>query len=56
MKHLYACDILNHPYIKNEEDTKKLINILNTTDSFEVNEGESYIIRRTLSGSWVWIK
>lgn len=56
MKHLYACDILNHPYIKNEEDAKKLINILNTTDSFEVNEGESYIIRRTLSGSWVWDK
>ena len=56
MKHLYACNILNHPYIKNEEDVKKLIHILNTTDSWEINEGESYIIRRTLSGSWVWDK
>jgi hypothetical protein len=56
MKHLYSCNILNHPYIKNEDDVKKLINILNTSDSYEVDEGESYIIRRTLSGSWVWDK
>jgi hypothetical protein len=56
MKHLYACNILKHPYIKTEDDVKNLINILNTTPNWIVNKGESYVIRRTLSGTWVWDK
>ena len=56
MKHLYSINILNHPYIKTEDDVKNLINILNKGNNFSVNSGESYIIRRTLSNSWVWDK
>ena len=56
MKHLYAINILQHPYLKSEEQVKNLFNILTTTNNWIVNEGESYVIRRTLSGSWVWDK
>ncbi len=56
MKHLYAINILTHPYLKDETQVKNLFNTLKTTNSWIVNSGESYIIRRTLSGSWVWDK
>lgn len=56
MKHLYSINILNHPYIKTADDVKNLINILNKGNNLSVNPGESYIIRRTLSNSWVWDK
>ena len=56
MKHLYALNILNHPYLKTEEQVKNLIHVLNHTSSWIVNPGDSYIIRRTLSGTWVWDK
>ena len=56
MKHLYALNILNHPYLKTEDQVKNLTHVLTTTPSWVVNPGESYVIRRTLSGSWVWDK
>ncbi len=56
MKHLYAINILNHPYLKDEEQVKNLFVVLKNTNSWIVNSGESYVIRRTLSGSWVWDK
>ncbi len=56
MKHLYTCNILKHPYIKNENDVRNLIQVLNNTKSWIVNPGESYVIRKTLSNSWVWDK
>jgi len=56
MKHLYAINILKHPYLKTEDDVRNLIKILNADNNFIVNPGESYIIRRTLSNSWVWDK
>jgi hypothetical protein len=56
MKHLYAINILKHPYLKTEDEVRNLIKILNAGNNFIVNPGESYIIRRTLSNSWVWDK
>ena len=56
MKHLYAINILQHPYLKSEEQVKNLFNTLTTTNNWIVNDGESYVIRRTLSGTWVWDK
>ncbi len=56
MKHLYAINILNHPYIKDDSQIKNLFNVLKTTNSWIINPGESYIIRKTLSNSWVWDK
>lgn len=54
MKHLYAINILQHPYLKNEEQVKRLFSTLQNSSSWIVNPGNSYVIRRTLSGSWVW--
>lgn len=54
MKHLYAINILQHPYLKKEEQVKHLFSTLQTSSSWIVNPGNSYVIRRTLSGSWVW--
>ena len=56
MKHLYAINALKHPYLKDETQLRNLYNILKTTNSWIINPGESYIIRKTLSGSWVWDK
>ncbi len=56
MKHLYAINILKHPYLKDETQVKNLYDKLQNTTSWIVNPGESYVIRRTLSGSWVWDK
>ena len=56
MKLLYGINILKHPKIKNEDDVKRIINHLNTGPNWIINEGENYIIRKTLSGSWVWDK
>ena len=56
MKLLYGINILKHPKIKNEDDVKRIINHLNTGPNWIINEGESYIIRKTLSDSWVWDK
>jgi len=56
MKLLYGIDIFKHPKIKNENDVKRIIQHLNEGPNFVINEGESYIIRKTLSDSWVWDK
>ena len=56
MKLLYGINILKHPKIKTEDDIKRIIQHLNTGPNWIINSGESYIIRKTLSESWVWDK
>ena len=56
MKLLYGINILKHPKIKTEDDIKRIIQHLNTGPNWIINSGESYIIIKTLSESWVWDK
>jgi len=56
MKLLYGIDILKHPKIKTEDDVKRIISHLNNGPNWIVNSSDSYIVRKTLSDSWVWDK
>jgi len=56
MKLLYGIDVFKHPKIKTEDDLKRIISHLNQGPNWIINSSESYIVRKTLSDSWVWDK
>ncbi len=56
MKLLYGIGIRKHPKIKTNEDIKRIMLYLQQGPNWIINEGESYIIRKTLTGKWVWDK
>ena len=56
MKLLYGIGVRKHPKIKTNEDIKRIVTHLEQGPNWIINEGESYIIRKTLTGKWVWDK
>ena len=56
MKLLYGIGVRKHPKIKTNDDLKRIVGHLQSGPNWIINKGESYIIRKTLTGKWVWDK